>query len=127
MLPAALTLAQSCLKLVAVHRQHGDETGEHSKQLVDVGLAVEDICHISKRQERCIEAYLTVASAHEQLLGIVATCTGQNVVNQDVGVEKYAFHRLRIAFNRGSLSISSWVNLAQPLHFSMSGDTLFTL
>jgi len=40
-------------------------------------------------------------------IGIVATGSGLNVVNQDVSVKEYAFHLLRIAFNRGSLSISS--------------------
>ncbi len=60
---------------------------------------------------------------NEKLLSIVTMFTAQYIIHQDVRVKEYAFHRLNRALRRGSLSISSSVNDAQPLHFRISDDT----
>ena len=58
-----------------------------------------------------------------KLCKVSSVFTPQSIIHQDVRVKEYAFHRLNRALRRGSLSISSSVNDAQPLHFRISDDT----
>lgn len=70
---------------------------------------------------------MTILSMLEQLLGIISMFPPEGIINEDVRVKKYVFHRLNKALRRGSLSISSSEMDAQPLQRLISGDTGITL
>ena len=122
-LKIANSLSHGSHQLSIIGGQHGNVFMKIMEQTIDICFPLQNIRHISESKIRSRKAHCSIFPMLQKLFGIIAMFTPQSIIYQDVRVKEYAFHRLNRALRRGSLSISSSVNDAQPLHFRISDDT----